>query len=178
MKFLAFALSALAILLSGTSTAQAKSAASACPGVVKGIYFYRDATRHWERMMGQSQSKSNFNASKVRSCRYAKWVAHKWVKLAKHYRGKYKHWRELQNDPEYAICLVFGPYCSQAKAVAWCEGKYSPYAHNGQYQGTFQMGERERTIYGHGATVLEQARAAYRYFVASGRNWSPWECKP
>lgn len=79
-----------------------------------------------------------------------------------------------------AIYQVFGPYASQAMVVARCEtgGTYSVYAHNGQYLGLFQMGSNERYMYGHGYTALQQARAAYRYFLASGRDWSPWACRP
>ena len=51
-------------------------------------------------------------------------------------------------------------------------------AQNGQYLGLFQMGSSERRLFGHGETALEQAQAAYRYFVRSGRDWSPWSCKP
>lgn len=40
------------------------------------------------------------------------------------------------------------------------------------------MGSSERRIYGHGDTFLDQAIAAHKYFVASGRDWSPWSCKP
>lgn len=42
----------------------------------------------------------------------------------------------------------------------------------------FQMGTRERRLYGHGPDPWRQAKAAYRYYVSSGRDWSPWECKP
>ena len=28
------------------------------------------------------------------------------------------------------------------------------------------------------ARTIAQARAAHRYFTASGRTWGPWECKP
>lgn len=42
----------------------------------------------------------------------------------------------------------------------------------------FQMGTRERRLYGHGPDPWSQAFAAYRYYVSSGRDWSPWECKP
>jgi hypothetical protein len=76
------------------------------------------------------------------------------------------------------ICQVFGPYCSQALRVSFCESRFSVNAANGQYEGLFQMGSRERSIYGHGSDAWSQARAAYRYFVASGRGWGPWECKP
>lgn len=77
-----------------------------------------------------------------------------------------------------AICSTFGRYCSQALRVARCESGYNVYARNGQYLGLFQMGSNERRIFGHGSTPLAQARAAYRYFVASGKDWSPWSCQP
>jgi len=40
------------------------------------------------------------------------------------------------------------------------------------------MGSYERSIYGHGNNAWTQALAARRYFNASGRDWSPWACKP
>lgn len=80
--------------------------------------------------------------------------------------------------PVEAITLVFGPYAGQAISVAQCESHLSPDATNGQYVGLFQMGAGERSRYGDGRTPLEQARAAYVYFVLSGRDWSPWTCRP
>lgn len=77
-----------------------------------------------------------------------------------------------------AICKTFGRYCGQALRVSWCESRWYVWAENGQYLGLFQMGSNERRIYGHGPGAWAQARAAYRYFVASGRDWSPWSCKP
>jgi hypothetical protein len=38
------------------------------------------------------------------------------------------------------------------------------------------MGAYARARYGHGSTPMAQARAAYRYYVKSGRDWSPWSC--
>lgn len=86
--------------------------------------------------------------------------------------------RELRASPVKAICTVFGSYCRQALQVARCESRYATGAQNGQYLGLFQMGSNERRLFGHGPSALEQARAAYRYFVRSGRDWSPWSCKP
>jgi hypothetical protein len=85
---------------------------------------------------------------------------------------------ELARSPEKAICHVFGDYCGQALRVARCESGYRTTAQNGQYLGMFQMGSNERRLFGHGASALDQARAAYRYFLRSGRDWSPWSCKP
>jgi hypothetical protein len=77
------------------------------------------------------------------------------------------------------ICKVFGDYCAQALRVSRCESGLTVTAHNGQYLGLFQMGSSERATYGHHpSSPWVQARAAYRYFVASGRDWSPWSCKP
>jgi hypothetical protein len=80
--------------------------------------------------------------------------------------------------PQSVICRIFGPHCNEAVAVARCESRLQIWARNGQYLGLFQMGTSERLLFGHGESAEEQARAALRYFVASGRDWSPWSCKP
>jgi hypothetical protein len=79
--------------------------------------------------------------------------------------------------PRLVIRSVFGRYAEQALAVAWCESRLLTTAHNGQYLGLFQMGSNERRLFGHGDTAHAQALAAHRYFVASGRDWSPWGCR-
>lgn len=79
--------------------------------------------------------------------------------------------------PQKAICVVFGRYCAQALDVAWCESRFQTTARNGQYLGLFQMGSHERRLFGHGRTAYEQSLAAHRYFVVSGRDWSPWGCR-
>lgn len=76
------------------------------------------------------------------------------------------------------ICSIFRGYCSQALRVARCESGFNIWARNGQYLGLFQMGAAERRRYGHGWDAWSQSRAAYRYFIDSGRDWSPWACKP
>jgi hypothetical protein len=82
-------------------------------------------------------------------------------------------------SPTDAIRQAFGPrYWREAISVARCESGLVVGAQNGQYLGLFQMGSSERSIYGHGSSAWAQARAASRYFVASGRDWSPWSCKP
>jgi hypothetical protein len=79
--------------------------------------------------------------------------------------------------PRKAICSVFGSHCEEAVAVAWCESRLSTNAENGQYRGLFQMGSYERSLFGHGSTAHDQSLAAHRYFVRSGRDWSPWACR-
>jgi hypothetical protein len=87
--------------------------------------------------------------------------------------------RQAAMSPRAVICDIFGErYCGQAVAVAWCESRLTTTARNGQYHGLFQMGSHERSLFGHGGSARTQAKAAYRYFVRSGRDWSPWSCKP
>ena len=92
------------------------------------------------------------------------------------------HVRDLRRlaavPPRRAICATFRRYCGEALAVAWCESRLRTTAENGQYLGLFQMGELPRRLFGHGATAYAQSVAAHRYFVVSGRDWSPWSCKP
>ena len=81
-------------------------------------------------------------------------------------------------SPRTAICRTFGEYCQEALEVSRCESGLRTNAQNGQYLGLFQMGSSERRLFGHGDSAAEQARAAHKYFVASGRDWGPWSCKP
>lgn len=78
------------------------------------------------------------------------------------------------------VYRVFGGYSSAALSVSGCETghKYNTNAENGQYKGLFQMGDHERATYGDARDVLGEIQAAFRYFRASGSDWSPWECKP
>lgn len=122
------------------------------------------------------RTRTSYAERRVRGCGYLRWSAHLWANRADE---AFRTYVGLQ-DPRNAICHVFGTYCTEALTVASCESghSYSVWAHNGQYLGMFQMGSGERARYGHGDTPLAQAIAAYRYFVASGRDWSPWSCKP
>jgi hypothetical protein len=86
--------------------------------------------------------------------------------------------RMLALPPKKAICHVFRGDCKEALAVARCESRFQTDARNGQYLGLFQMGAYERRRFGHGETPYEQAKAAHRYYVLSGKDWSPWTCKP
>jgi hypothetical protein len=85
----------------------------------------------------------------------------------------------------------YWPRHSRAKAlrVAECESTASAppriartrglgrWARNGQYQGIFQMGARERRVYGWytaGAPARVQVRSAIRLYRERG--WQPWAC--
>ena len=81
-------------------------------------------------------------------------------------------------SPAVAICKVFGSHCGEALRVSRCESGLRIDARNGEYLGLFQMGSKERRLFGHGPTAIEQVKAAHRYYVASGRSWRAWSCKP
>ncbi len=85
--------------------------------------------------------------------------------------------RVLVKPLERRACIirrVFGRHGGEAVRVFYCESRLDPNASNGQFKGIAQMGERERARFGHGRTVLAQARAAKRYHDIAG--WSPWTC--
>lgn len=100
------------------------------------------------------------------------------IRIAIRRSAQRRHLAIRKAPPRSAICTVFGRYCREALAVARCESGLQTTARNGQYRGLFQMGWNERRLFGHGTSAFEQARAAHRYFVRSGRDWSPWTCKP
>jgi hypothetical protein len=113
------------------------------------------------------------------------WWARRAVQARKDANARGRTIRRLKRElagreigPTLAIRIVFGVHAAAALRVAWCESRWHTGARNGQYLGLFQMGDYARGRYGHSWDALGQARAAYAYFVASGRDWSPWECKP
>jgi hypothetical protein len=141
------------------------------------VTFYRDATwwRQDNRIARHTQSK--FNERRTRSLPYIRSLAKLWHSRALAERRIAKKYEQ----PFAAIRYVFGRYAGEAWEVAKCEGGHpipSVNAANGQFLGMFQMGRGERAKYGHSHTALGQSVAAFRYFVAGGRDWHQWQCQP
>lgn len=143
----------------------------------------RLATWRWQDEVYVPRTRSAGRERTAVGCAYLRWIRSLWNQRAD------EAWRffvELRDDPDAAIEHFFGSYAQEAKNVVECEsgdrdGDLSGealVATNGQYLGMFQMGLFARSTYGHGRTALAQALAAHRYFVASGRDWSPWGCQP
>lgn len=131
----------------------------------------------------KDHTRSSIHASQLKNLAHARYVCNNGGGAHKRWSCKAVVWLTFQAKRTEAsawdvINAVFGSYGAQANVVASCESGHSIWAANGQYLGLFQMGESERSIYGHGGDVWSQARAAHRYFVASGSDWSPWQCKP
>jgi hypothetical protein len=77
-----------------------------------------------------------------------------------------------QRSARSAIIRVWGANAALGLRISWCESRWLTWEENGQYRGLFQMGSRERQIYGDSATAAGQAAAALRYFRRSGT--APW----
>jgi hypothetical protein len=139
---------------------------------------YRGTVRFYENHRSLLASGNRRVEAKV-SLADARQQVRRLTKTVAALRGKIQA-RETQRlaklPPRRAICSVFGSRCQEAVAVAWCESRLRTTAQNGQYLGLFQMGSYERRLFGHGSTARDQALAAHRYFVRSGRDWSPWSC--
>ena len=148
-----------------------------CRSARNAAVHYRALT--WERQAARGGELAD-RAPIVRgkTCRWARYAAGVHQARARSAGRALERWRRVISNPTSAICHVFGAYCAEALRVASCESGRGIHAVNGQYLGMFQMGSSERARYGHGSTPLAQARAAYAYFVDSGRDWSPWSCKP
>lgn len=134
----------------------------------------RSATWGWQDKIYVNRTPTSYTERTAHGCKYLKWSGQRWATRANDY---FKQYVSLQN-PKTAICHVFGEYCNQALNITWCESRYSIWAENGQYRGLFQMGSSERQLFGHGNTALDQAIAAHKYFISSGKDWSPWSCSP
>ena len=178
-------IAASSVSLAATSTGQTEARTlvvtkthrvQACNNTKPYISTKRHRTWYWQDSTFIPRTRTAFAEKHTHGCKYLKWIGKRWAGRADE---TFRRYVELQ-DPQEAICHVFGVYCSEALRVASCESghSYSVHAHNGQYLGMFQMDSSARAIYGHGPTALEQARAAYAYFVASGSEWSPWSCRP
>lgn len=181
MKFKApvvAAVTALAIFLPtavlGGNQSRAEKIAP-CKTVPSAVAERRQATWKWEHKIDLRRTPTQFLEKEANTCKRLRYLKRKWSLRA---HKRYTLVRTLETEPKAAIRWVFGQYANQALDVAWCESRYSIWAENGQYLGLFQMGSSERRLFGHGYTAYEQAVAAERYFINSGRDWSPWQCRP
>jgi hypothetical protein len=143
------------------------------------MHRYRGAVRYFHTHRSRLSSSEHREDAKS-SLAYAERRVRQLSKTVAALRAKV-HARDARKlahlPPKAAICAVFEDRCQEAMAVAWCESHLQTTAQNGQYLGLFQMGSYERRLFGHGPSAHEQAVAAHRYFVLSGRDWSPWSCR-
>ena len=171
MRMLLIALAAALLVLPATATAKPKPKDG---GVTDAqIAEARRVANECMKALGVRP----FDVSKARpqGAEYRAWVLRLWQERARTCKTILYGAR---NNIVTAAVVAFGEYAGQALAVAKCESGHSPNAQNGQYLGAWQMGSSERDLFGHGSDFLSQAMAANRYFVLSGRDWSPWSCKP
>lgn len=151
----------------------AATSAERQPWRLKRISALREQTHACQDRLGLPRTPVSAATPQGRA--YRGWIVRLWAARRDAYCGALE---ALTYDVAAAARLVFGSYAAQAISVSQCEAHLSIDAENGQYLGAWQMGSSERATYGHGDTAYEQARAAWRYFDASGRDWSPWQCRP
>lgn len=163
------------------------------PDQVEAQYQQYRACMHY---LGQTPRRANGDWWKTPSFAYRGWLYLTWRtrKLACHGERQ-----RADSDVRYAIRLVFQgpgdpryPYdaAEQAIRVAWCESRWTTTDITGQYVGVLQLGTSERAEYGlgayasgdggvaSGASIVLQVRSGYRMFVAAGRSWARWQCRP
>lgn len=173
---------AVAFALAATSPA-ATGLRDYTPDQVEAQYQQYRACMHY---LGQTPRHANGDWWTTPSFAYRRWLYLTWRtrKLACHGERQ-----RADSDVRYAIRLVFQgpgdpryPYdaAEQAIRVAWCESNWTTTNVTGQYRGVFQMGDSERAQYavGNYSTIVEQVRSGYRMFVAAGRSWNRWACRP
>lgn len=136
-KLLILSIVCLAVLGGGVATksAQAENTHVMCPGVLKGVEFYRTATWGWQQKLGIAKTKPS--VTKFHSCAFATWTAHKWAKQAHSLHIKYIRYTKTHANtvnisgfgnglPPHAA----GWLCIHASEGAW--GSTNP---NGHYNG-------------------------------------------
>lgn len=185
---LSLSLVVLLVALGGgyaTNTAQAKlaSAASVCPGHVKGVYFYRSVTHKWEIKLGRTPTKSNFNASRIHSCKYVVWVAHTWQHRAATTRKEYVQYIIEIKRAQQAQGGLTGDW----SCIHRYEGSWTANTGNGYYGG-LQMDIGFQSTYGSEfltrwgtadnwpvwAQVTAANRAKNGYGRVKARGYGPW----
>ena len=185
---------AAALTLAGPGGA-ATSLRDHTPDQVEAQYQQYRACMHY---LGQTPRRANGDRWTTPSFAYRRWLYLTWRtrKLACHGERQ-----RADSDVRYAIRLIFQgpgdpgyPYrhsaSEQAIRVAWCESNWTTWNVTGQYAGVGQLGSSERSDYGLGpyrsndtqtaitASVVLQVRSFYRMFVAAGRSWARWSCRP
>lgn len=161
------------LLISMVLAAHAAAGSPAVPWRVKEIERTRALVHQCQDRLGVKRSP--ISRMVPQGTQYRAWVLALWKARLEAFCGLVQ---TAERSTEVAIRVVFGRYAGEALRVSSCESGWRTWAENGQYLGTFQMGNYARSLYGHGSDALTQAKAAHAYFVASGRDWSPWSCKP
>lgn len=121
----------------GTYTAQAENTKHKCPGVIRGIHYYRTATWNWQEKLGAVKYRA---ATKhFHSCAYATWAAKRWMHRAKRLHKHYANFRSR--------VLASGSLTSDWSCIHSHEGSWSANTGNGYYGG-LQMDLSFQQAYG------------------------------
>ncbi len=110
-------------------------------------------------------------------------TAHRWAARFKHRTHQLQAVRRHAKarwapTVDYALRLasaVYGVPYSELRSVAWCESRFYPFAHNGQYLGIFQM---HWSPFGFSPFDPVASALSAAQTVRDDGSWRQWECKP
>lgn len=160
------ALALTVVQATGARQGRVRSVSVACPSYVRATNYYRERSWYYQDRIFQPRHRSNFNPERVKSCKYALWVAKSWQHTARALRRTY------ENPPNYSawLCIHKG------------EGAWNSNTGNGYYGG-LQMDYGFMSSYGGHLlrtkgtadkwSPLEQVWVAIRAY-GSGRGFNPW----
>lgn len=160
----------------GTQTAHAQSVAKQCPGIVRGIAFYQNATWKYQDALNESHTRSSFRPHRILSCRYAgEYVGSLWRKRARAWRKRYEAYIKEQRT-------LFSRLYAKWSCIHRYEGSWMANTGNGYYGGlqmdlTFQRHYGAKFLARYGTAdnwpVIDQLIAAEKAYW-SGRGFYPW----
>lgn len=159
------------------------TAAKMCMGHVKGVYFYRQKTRSYERKLGRHPSRSVFNASRVKSCRYTVWVAHHWQRKLSAARKDYIELLAARRAAQIAESrrTTTSNFNSGGSAICGescveCESGGNPQAvsPDGIYWGLYQFDYSTWKAHGGNPATYGSAGASEQAAIASRVRYDAW----
>lgn len=165
-KLLVLSVIVLTVMSTGiaTNTAHAENTRVMCPGVIKGVTFYRNATWKWQGKLGIAQSK--ISVKHFHSCDFARWAAHKWMKQASLHRVRYVKYRKSLTGfpPHHSLWVCIGSFEGGVTSV-------NPNGHYGMLQMTYNwMGVIKGRASDYSQAVQEWA--AEKAWAANGYSYS------
>lgn len=185
MKRLALSAALLGVMAPAAASAQTETATLEPPADMTLREF---VPKRWTRLHWTNRTRANRCRPALHFVRSSREI------LPWRRQDNLAYWRDRNRRNKLKTCSVhrairwfFGARWPEARNVAECEshGWSRPhgarFAVNGRFVGVLQMGDSERRAYGWytvGAPAKVQIASGHAYFVASGSDWSPWECQP
>lgn len=164
-KLLVIGIVSLAVLGGGvaTNTAHAENTRAMCPGIIRGVNFYRQTTWTWQEKLGLAKTRAAHK--RFHSCKFALWTAHRWMKRSSALR--IRHIRYLQYRRSQTL-ITSDWQCIHSHEGDWEDG-------GNPYWGGLQMDLN--FMYAYGRDMIRKYGAPYGSVGPNGwaNAWSPGE---